>query len=358
MLTPRQVQIAVHTERARADRMDGEFSLVLFDTDAHSEKASRVLAGLLLQRARKTDTVGWSAPKRPCAILPHTSLEGACAFGENVREIAVIRGIRARYAIFTYPSNWLDSDPASDPRHGRLPANAFGSRTADQCREAPPVPKERVRHTDRVEPLEALFVRPVPTWKRLMDIAGALVGLILFAPVLWTAAAAIWLTSGRPIFFSQKRAGLGGRPFDIYKFRTMVPDAERHKAALKPSSEQDGPAFKIARDPRVTPLGRFLRRSSIDELPQLWNVLRGDMSLVGPRPLPLDEARACETWQRQRLDVTPGLTCIWQVRGRSRVSFNEWMRMDMAYIRRRRLVHDLKLLVQTLPAIFRGKGAH
>ena len=137
----------------------------------------------------------------------------------------------------------------------------------------------------------------------------------------------------------------------------MTADAEARKAELRPMSERDGPAFKLSADPRVTAVGRFLRSTSIDELPQLWNVLRGEMSLVGPRPLPLDESDGCTRWQRRRLDVTPGLTCIWQVSGRSTVSFAQWVRMDMAYIRRRTLFHDLWILVKTVPAVILRRGA-
>ena len=134
------------------------------------------------------------------------------------------------------------------------------------------------------------------------------------------AAIAIKATSGGPVIFSQLRSGLGGKPFKIYKLRTMELDAEEKKAESAPLSEQDGPAFKIKDDPRITRVGRYLRKTCIDELPQLWNVLIGDMTLVGPRPLPCDESAACENWERQRLDVTPGLTCVWQVRsGRARI---------------------------------------
>jgi lipopolysaccharide/colanic/teichoic acid biosynthesis glycosyltransferase len=144
----------------------------------------------------------------------------------------------------------------------------------------------------------------------------------------------------------------------MYKLRTMHTGAEARKRELLAANEQDGPAFKMKNDPRVTPLGRFLRRTSIDELPQLWNVLIGDMSLVGPRPLPCDESSACTPWQRNRLDVTPGLTCIWQVKGRSRVSFDDWVRMDMQYLQRAGLLFDLKLLVQTVYVVLLRKGAY
>ena len=191
----------------------------------------------------------------------------------------------------------------------------------------------------------------------MLDFLGALVLLVVAAPIMAIAAMAIRLTSSGPALFKQRRAGLGGRPFVIYKFRTMVTDAEARKRELRKYSEQDGPAFKLTNDPRVTAVGRFLRKTSIDELPQLWNVLKGDMSLVGPRPLPVDEADACLQWQRRRLDVTPGLTCIWQVKGRSTVTFAEWVRMDVEYIRKRTLLHDLSILLQTVPAVLLRKGA-
>jgi lipopolysaccharide/colanic/teichoic acid biosynthesis glycosyltransferase len=204
--------------------------------------------------------------------------------------------------------------------------------------------------------LGPLFIKAHPVWKRGLDILVAALALVILLPVLAVIALAIRWTSRGPVLFRQRRSGRGGKPFTLYKFRTMVVDAEAKKKDLLVFNEQDGPAFKIKKDPRTTTLGRFLRRTSLDELPQLWNVLRGDMTLVGPRPLPCAETAACEPWQRQRLDVVPGLTCIWQVRGRSRVTFAEWVRMDICYIRSLSLGQDLKLLLQTMPVVFLGKG--
>jgi lipopolysaccharide/colanic/teichoic acid biosynthesis glycosyltransferase len=225
------------------------------------------------------------------------------------------------------------------------------------CDDEDPVPVALSIPEITARAMTALMVRPVPWWKRGLDIAGAAVALVLLAPLMAAAALAVMLSSPGPILFTQRRAGLGGRPFTIFKFRTMRTDAETLKASLRALSEVDGPAFKLTDDPRVTRVGRFLRSTSIDELPQLWNVLRGEMSLVGPRPLPLDESDGCTRWQRHRLDVTPGLTCIWQVSGRSTVSFAQWVRMDMKYIRRRTLLHDLWILVRTVPAVVLRKGA-
>ena len=203
---------------------------------------------------------------------------------------------------------------------------------------------------------ELLFAKRLPVWKRALDIVGASVGLVLLWPVLLLAAVAIKLDSAGPVFFTQTRKGLGGRPFRMVKFRSMVTDAESRKRELLPLNEQDGPAFKLKSDPRTTAVGRWLRATSIDELPQLWNVLKGDMSLVGPRPLPCDESDACRGWHRRRLDVTPGLTCTWQVKGRSKVSFTQWMRMDAGYASSLSPWNDLKLLLRTVPAVLLGKN--
>jgi lipopolysaccharide/colanic/teichoic acid biosynthesis glycosyltransferase len=204
--------------------------------------------------------------------------------------------------------------------------------------------------------LDALMAQPTPMWKRTIDVIGAIVGLVFSSPLLLVCAAAIKSTSRGPVFYSQEREGLGGRRFRIYKLRTMLSDAELQQSDLREHSEQDGPAFKMRDDPRMTWVGRWLRWASLDELPQFWNVLRGDMSLVGPRPLPVDESLQCLPWQRQRLLVAPGMTCTWQVYGRNTVPFTQWMRMDVQYLRGQSLLRDLQLLLTTGPSIVLHRG--
>ncbi|MBW3599408.1 MAG: sugar transferase, partial [Planctomycetes bacterium] len=206
-------------------------------------------------------------------------------------------------------------------------------------------------------PLEPCFEAPSPLWKRLLDVAGAGLGLLLTAPLFAAAAVLVKLDSAGPVLFAQQRSGRLGRSFTIYKFRSMLADAEQRKQELMSLNEQDGPAFKIEHDPRVTRVGRVLRGTSLDELPQLWNVLLGQMSLVGPRPLPVTEAERCRGWQRRRSDVTPGLTCFWQVKDRrTKISFDDWVRMDLRYIRERSLWTDLKLILQTVAFVLRRRG--
>ena len=194
--------------------------------------------------------------------------------------------------------------------------------------------------------------------KRVLDVAGAVIGLVIGAPIMLIAAICIKLESHGPVLYKSKRVGRGGRPFTFFKLRSMVNDAHRHRHHLSHLNETDGPVFKIARDPRVTRIGRFLRTTSIDELPQLFNVLRGDMSLVGPRPPIAEEVAQYEPWQFRRLEVRPGLTCLWQISGRSRIGFQEWMRLDLEYIRKQSFGLDVKILIRTIPAVLSREGAY
>jgi exopolysaccharide biosynthesis polyprenyl glycosylphosphotransferase len=194
--------------------------------------------------------------------------------------------------------------------------------------------------------------------KRALDLAASSLLLTLLAPLLAVVAFLVKFTSEGPVFFTQERMGLNKRRFRIYKFRTMVPNAEALLPQLEALNEVSGPVFKIRKDPRITPIGRFLRRSSIDELPQLFNVLNGDMSLVGPRPLPVRDYEGFDQdWQRRRFSVRPGITCLWQVNGRSSISFDQWMRLDLQYMDEWSLWLDFKILARTVPAVLKGSGA-
>lgn len=194
--------------------------------------------------------------------------------------------------------------------------------------------------------------------KRAMDVAIASLLLVVGMPVVLTIALAVKLTSGGEVLFRQTRCGLNGRVFTLYKFRTMVADAENRRREMQHLNELDGPVFKVHQDPRITGrLARFLRKFSLDEVPQLWNVLRGDMSLVGPRPPIPEEVAQYQPWQRRRLSMKPGLTCLWQISGRNQLDFDRWIELDLEYIDSWSPMLDLKILAKTIPVVLTGRGA-
>ena len=195
--------------------------------------------------------------------------------------------------------------------------------------------------------------------KRALDVAISLLVLGLGMPVIGVAALAIKLSSPGSVLFKQRRMGLNGRVFTLYKFRTMIEDAHERREELAHLNEMNGPVFKVRDDPRVTPVGRWLRRFSLDEIPQLWNVLKGDMSLVGPRPPIPEEVASYHRWHRRRLSMKPGLTCLWQISGRNQIQdFDHWMKLDLQYIDNWSPSLDFKILLRTIPAVLSGKGAH
>jgi exopolysaccharide biosynthesis polyprenyl glycosylphosphotransferase len=212
-------------------------------------------------------------------------------------------------------------------------------------------------------PLMVFSSTPETSWqmlaKQLLDFVGALVLLVVCSPILLGVALAIKLTSPGPVMFRQQRSGLNGSPFSIYKFRTMVTNAEQFKHELAAMNEMSGPVFKVTNDPRVTRIGKWLRKSSLDELPQLFNVVRGEMSLVGPRPLPVDEVkRFNDLAHRRRLSVKPGITCLWQISGRNKiVDFKDWVRLDLQYIDNWSFWLDIVILLRTVPVVVLGTGA-
>lgn len=199
-----------------------------------------------------------------------------------------------------------------------------------------------------------------PRWlmKRFLDIVLSLATLVVLSPLLVILCVAIKLSSDGPVLYKQTRLGVGGKPFQLYKFRSMIQNADSLKNSLSSMNEASGPVFKIRNDPRITPIGRYLRKFSLDELPQLWNILKGDMSIVGPRPPLPNEVHNYQPWQLRRLSVPQGLTCIWQISGRSNINFDDWVKLDLRYIDSWSLILDLKIIIQTFFTVVRGHGAY
>lgn len=320
-------------ERMRADRSNTHLAILVIELPAgrRQRRDLAFLSNALRKRLRITDTAGELPDGRVAVLFPDTGKDGAWKVASDICDHYPLGLERPDCEVFLYPDEDVPFEDDAQP----------GAKQ----------PGERHDHS-----LESLFALPTPTLKRGLDIVGATAGLVIAAPLIAIFAALIKLTSPGPVLYAQWREGHCGRRFRIYKLRTMCVNAHQYQSSLRAHSVQDGPAFKMRHDPRTTAVGRLLRRTSLDELPQLWNVLVGDMSLVGPRPLPTLESVQCLPWQRQRLMVLPGLTCIWQVTGRNTVTFVEWMRMDLQYVRRRSLLCDLQLLLKTGPSILLTKG--
>ena len=333
----------LHRERMRSDRSGIKLCLVAFTLDTSDQQQVELLLLYIKQHLRSTDELGIVSENEMGIILWDTLETGANTYIKKVKSHETARCIAAT-TIYIYPMTIRSKElelrtvPNVDKRK--------------KCAES-----RAVKTSNPTEPLEVLFIKRLPRWKRMIDLAGATIGLIALSPLLLATAILIKLTSQGPILFRQERDGLGGKRFTIYKFRTMRADAERLKADLRQFSEQDGPAFKLSNDPRITAIGRYLRKTCIDELPQLWNVIRGDMTLVGPRPLDSKEAAEIEGWGKRRAEVTPGLTCLWQVYGKSKVTFSEWMRMDIRYLKQRTLRRDLQLICKTLAAVISHRAS-
>ncbi len=327
---------AIERERARADRWERPLALLSLgvadsrEGEATLQQVARILAG----RMRLTDEAGWLDSRHLGVLMPNTPGWGAWTLADEICLEFPDSVPLPQCKVYCYPSEWFLGD-----------GNELGDRENAPAAEG------------TTEAMEPFFFQRLPRWKRAIDVLVSSLFLLVHAPLLLVLAVVVRLTSRGPVLFRQTRVGLGGRHFTLYKFRTMVENAEQLKEHLHSRNEQDGPVFKIRNDPRITWVGRFLRKFSLDEFPQMWNVLKGDMSLVGPRPPLHAEVAQYAVWQRRRLDVTPGLTCFWQVRGRSKISFTQWMRLDLNYIAQRSPWCDAKLLMETVPALVTGKGA-
>lgn len=384
LLSSRQFDRELNRERLRATRRSIPFCLLTVElltkagaTRRSTNKQNRQLVDLLLRNLRVTDEKGILATFRYGVLLVDTPEMGGRAVLDRLARLTSVAGLEVRLNLQVHDPNGFGEDQENNQ-------DASGDRRADDRRKDDPADSEeawvRLASTTAESPAptepSALSHNRVQSsidditlagaqqqssqaglWlKRGIDIVGAGIGLVLTGPAILGAMAAIKLTDGGPVFFRQTREGQNGRPFTILKLRTMIVDAEKFQAELRAESHRDGPAFKISRDPRVTKVGHFLRATCLDELPQLINVLTGDMSLVGPRPLPWHESRACERWHRRRLDVRPGLTCTWQVNKAKAVTFDDWMRMDLRYIDQLGLLQDLRLIAQTVVVPVTGRG--
>jgi lipopolysaccharide/colanic/teichoic acid biosynthesis glycosyltransferase len=332
----------VQREKRRTDRSHSALSLVLVEVDASQVGASALALDKLQAMVRETDYAAAIDDDSVAVLLPDTGEAGLDSF---LAKVAVERLAHVSSVVgATYP----------DASFEKLVAERMGT--------------PRSRHTLDQEPA-AVGAKPGYPAKRALDVVGSLLALVLLSPLFLIVAALIKLTSPGPVIFRQQRIGQGGVPFTFYKFRSMrVGNDDRvHRefvASLidgKPTSGEvagAGGQFKMKADPRVTRIGRFIRKTSIDEIPQFWNVLKGDMSLVGPRPPVPYEADRYKAWHRRRIfDLKPGLTGIWQVEGRSRVSFDDMVRMDLRYLRESSLSFDLKILVKTVSVVVFCEGA-
>ena len=371
-----QLEIEKEIQRSMRRKTDPEFAIVCMDFSDHqvSDESLNLLIDDFQERPRVSDSIGWYRMKL-AVLLPETGMEGAGLVCDSLVELAEKSDVVLETTISVFPwddrilgSNEQREMPVNEAGNPEWPSKDSGemyffdsSHTEGGVAtlERPKISLVKRKKISRGSGVRISFAQTekTPIWKRAIDVTGAGFGLVLLSPVFLVAALAIKSTSKGPVFFKQEREGKDGDVFNILKFRTMCDDAESRKADLRELSEQDGPAFKLKDDPRITTVGKYLRKSCIDELPQLVNVLTGEMSLVGPRPLPVDESLSCLPWQRQRLSVLPGLTCTWQARGGRDIKFAEWMRMDLEYIQQRGLLFDLKLIGETAVVAVMHKGS-
>lgn len=326
-------------ERDLADRHGLGTAVLVVELTDHAAANRRRALNVCRVRLRATDCVGLLAVGDLAVLLPCTDWESASVVARDLEVLLERSDVEARVQVHADD----DERPSGDGRR----ASAARHRAF-----------EIVGSADRGSSIDDLFVARLPRWKRVVDLVVASAVGLCALPIVALTWAAVRLDSEGPAIFEQRRVGHGGREFTLYKFRSMTVDAEARKEGLRALNEVSGPVFKIAKDPRITRVGRFIRTWSIDELPQLWNVIKGDMTLVGPRPATPDEVEQYEPWQRRRLDVTPGITCTWQVSGRSSIAFDDWMRMDIAYSRRSGIVEDTRILLRTVPAVLTANGAH
>ncbi len=370
LLNYRQMRMVLTKERLRSDRHDQFFGLIvirLHCAKSDYRKRLQLFAALLSRRMRLTDECGMLAKGQIGIMLPMTDLSATRLVLDSITSLAADEGIQFRARIVSYPDQSAIFDNVDSLMEEDINANepATIPMTLAEHSEVNPVSMSATSDTISVRCQTVSIGRPhefvapyYPVWKRGFDIAASSAGLLAAAPFLAAAAIAIRLTSKGPAFFLQPRTGQYGETFKIIKLRTMVQNADDLKSVLMERNERDGPAFKMKDDPRVTKIGHLLRRTGLDELPQLINVLKGEMAIVGPRPLPVAEDADCELWQRRRLDTKPGLTCYWQIAKSRKIPFVEWMRMDLRYGDKRSIFCDMTLVLKTVASVVLGRVGH
>lgn len=372
--SPGQFRAAIEREQARAERHGHQITLVLLPAGGHHNRTDRTqrLLDALRGRLRTMDEAGWFDRSRIGVLMPYTSCNGAWHLIDDLRRLTEGELLAAECSVFTYPHDWIDGHgvPLEPQTAGACAARRI-SQEAEHlfsclCRRdrRPPDANTGAAVNDRIAglacvyPLMSLWWSSDPsTWQRGLDILCSLFGLAASAPFFLGAALMIKLVSPGPVFFKQVRIGRGGSPFLCWKFRTMHLDADasvhqNHVAQLINGTAEDGnresrPMTKLDNDPRVIPLGNLLRGACIDELPQLINVLRGEMSLVGPRPPIPYEVQDYLPWQKRRLDAVPGLTGLWQVSGKNKLTFDDMVRLDIQYSRKKSVPMNILIMLRT-----------
>ena len=348
----------IERERARADRNGSKFSLVVFDMGDWdtAQAVERRLTALINHRVRSTDELGWIDRRRIGVGLPDTSAEGARKLAHDISKESAIRKSLLAFKIYTYPLEWLFIYKWLNETGQNYP-NQGSTNTDSSARDVSAIQSYKAKMQQCENPADGLnsfLVRGTPTWKRIIDILGSGLGLILLSPVFLLIAAVIKIVSPGPVFFKQIRVGHLGKPFTLLKFRTMKVncDPSIHMKHISKLIDNNMPLRKLDNnDPRIFGFGKMLRLTGLDELPQLVNVLRGEMSLVGPRPELPSSAKLCKQWHSKRFDIKPGLSGLWQVSNKTATTFNEMIRLDISYVKQMSFWLDAFILLKTLPTI-------
>lgn len=350
----------VKHERRRADRENSVFSLIAFEVDLRRPGYGRRVADALRHRSRAIDAIGWLAEGCLSILLPATRLEGAWKFAVQAEERMMERFEPPPFTVYSYPDQWFEgwnrlASGSAGSSAGPAAANGHArGGFIDTSRASSQSGAAQVSRSVQ-ERIRSVLAQPIPAWKRALDLTGSTAALLALSPLLLLISLYIRLVSPGPALYRQQRIGYRGMPFVFLKFRTMKTSSNPsiHRSHLRDLIHSDQPMQKLdqGRDDRIIPGGRFLRRTSLDELPQLFNVLRGRMSLVGPRPCIPYEAREYQRWHTERFDTLPGMTGLWQVSGKNHLTFKQMIRLDIAYAQRMSLWLDLKILALTVPTV-------